>query len=131
MELTDDMVTPPELEVEHKTLENHVFEALGYASMCWNPRPTGEFDSSEALKCGEQLMKHINTDVPHACGIVFKALREDNEYYYAWQATIAMAFKDVYYEEMRNDPRFPMEPDIHKIANEAAKRFLNLLIKPI
>jgi len=33
-----------------------VFEAVGHASMCWNPRPSSEvFDTSEAEKCAVDL----------------------------------------------------------------------------
>lgn len=128
-----------ESEVEVKTLENHVFEALGHASVCWSEPPKGEFDSIEARKAGETLMRHINTDVPHACGVVFKALREQEDYYYAWQSNIAMAFKDsVYWEAGYTEDGdggnrvYNITPEkLHEIANNAAKYFLNLLIKPI
>lgn len=129
-----------ESKIEVKTLENHVFEAIGHASMCWTETPKGVFDTEEATKCGEELLKHINNDVPNACGIVFKALREDEGYYYSWQANIAMAFKDLieYTGEVEggwadgSDPKVAiLTPDkVHKIANQAAKNFLNLLIKP-
>lgn len=125
---------PPELEVEHKSLQEHVFEALGHASVCWNPRPSGEFDSREATKAGETLMRHINTDLPHACGIVFKALREDKEYYDAWQASIAMHFHDEFSKMIRDgeiDVKFKSTFTFHDCCNNAAKNFLNLLIKPI
>lgn len=132
MELTDEITDmPPELYVEPKTLENHVFEALGHASVCWSEPPKGEFDSLEATKAGETLMRHINTDVPHACGVVFKALREDPDYYQAWQANIAMAFVDHYTWAVKNEELWPTASDVRRIANEAAKNFLNLLIKPI
>lgn len=56
-----------------------------------------------------------------------KALKEDEEYYYSWQANIAMAFKDEmdrYYKTGEID-----RETVHKAANQAAKNFLNLLIK--
>lgn len=121
-----------ESEIEEKTIENHVFETLGHASMCWSETPKGVFDSSEALKAGQELMKHINTDVPYACGIVFKALREQEDYYYAWQANIAMAFYDEFLRHREKVGRERMNAkDVHTIANQAAKNFLDLLIKPI
>jgi acyl-CoA reductase-like NAD-dependent aldehyde dehydrogenase len=121
-----------ESEVEIKTLENHVFEAIGHASMCWSETPKGVFDTLEATKCGNVLMNHINTDVPHACSVLFKALREDKDFYYAYQANIAMAFKDAYwnYFKLKGNTEYREVYDIHKIANQAAKNFLNLLIKP-
>jgi hypothetical protein len=118
---------PPEMEVESKSLKEHVFEALGHASVCWNPAPAGQFDSREATKAGETLMRHINTDVPHACGIVFKALREDPDYYRAWKDNIAMAYMD----ECTKPGKGGQDMSVQAIANRAAENFLNLLIKPI
>jgi hypothetical protein len=43
---------------EHQ-LRDFVFTALGAASMCWSPRPTGVFKSEEAAEIGEMLMKNI------------------------------------------------------------------------
>lgn len=54
------------------------------------------------------------------------ALREDAGYNYAWQANIAMAFQDAYYWEINENPQGKVL-DLHKISNEAAKNFLNLL----
>lgn len=51
---------------------------------------------------------------------------EDVELYYAYQANIAMAFFDAYY---RNKKKYMNREDIHRIANEGAKDFLNLLIR--
>jgi hypothetical protein len=38
------------------TLEEIVYQAIGHASMCWNPRPEGIFDSTEASKIGAELL---------------------------------------------------------------------------
>jgi len=40
-------------------LREKVFEALGAASLCWNPRPTGVFDSSTAKAEGDELWGYI------------------------------------------------------------------------
>lgn len=41
-------------------LKTKVFEALGEATMCWNPRPSIQvFDSTRALEIGERLWKEI------------------------------------------------------------------------
>lgn len=40
-------------------LSRLVFEALGGASMCWDPRPTGVFQSEEAIEIAERLLKAI------------------------------------------------------------------------
>ena len=52
---------------------------------------------------------------------LIEKLKSDKDFYYSWQSNIAMAF----YSEYDKDPFEHM----HKIANQAAKNFLNLLIK--
>jgi hypothetical protein len=55
---------------------------------------------------------------------LIEELRKDNSegsYYYSWQANIAVAMQDAY-----NDAKD--KADIHKISNDGAKRFLDLLI---
>lgn len=51
-------------------------------------------------------------------------LKHDPGYFYAWQSNIAMAFKDEYDSRMRADNMV----DVHAMANEAAKHFLDILI---
>lgn len=63
-----------------------------------------------------------------AIKILFKELRKDKELYYAWQSNIAMAFKDKYFTERKNK-RYLNNEDIHNLANDAARNFLNLLIR--
>ena len=70
---------------------------------------------------------------------VFEMLRNDPGYYYAWQSNIAMAFKDnihwaasVTFKDHNVVEKYEVTPEqLHQIANDAAKQFLNLLIKPI
>ena len=57
---------------------------------------------------------------------VFEELKNDKELYQSWKANIAMAFKDEY---SRCKKKYKNKEDLHKIANKAAKNFLNLLIK--
>ena len=45
--------------MENKTLQNKVFEALGEVSMCWSETPKGVFDSTNAERIGNELMKEI------------------------------------------------------------------------
>lgn len=63
-------------------------------------------------------------------GDLFERIRTEPDLYYAWQANIAMAFKDEYNRQI-NYNYMPNKEDIHEIANQAAKNFLDLLIKPI
>ena len=57
-----------------------------------------------------------------------EALRTDKELYYGYQANIAMAFYDEY---LRNEKKYKNHQDVHLIANNAAKNFLDLLKKEI
>ncbi len=41
------------------TLQHLVYEAVGTASMCWKPRPSGVFDSSEASDVANDLVRSI------------------------------------------------------------------------
>lgn len=63
-----------------------------------------------------------------AVDIVIEALKNDPEYYMAWKANIAMAFKDEF-ERHAKEAEKQIDLDIHNIANTAADNFLNLLIK--
>lgn len=45
--------------MDENQIREIVFVALGSASMCWLPRPTGEFDSIVAAEIGEKLMEKI------------------------------------------------------------------------
>lgn len=56
---------------------------------------------------------------------LLRELRKDKtegSYYYSWQANIAVAMQDAYRDAEDKS-------DIHKISNEGAKRFLDLLIR--
>jgi len=69
-------------------------------------------------------MKKTEKAVKNLCS----ALKKDKDYYYSWQANIAMAFKDEHYRQ-KSKKSYMNQEDIHNVANEAAKNFLNLLIK--
>jgi hypothetical protein len=59
-----------------------------------------------------------------------KNLKNDKDLYYAYQANIAMAFTDEAYNyKKKTNKKYLNQDDMHLIANEAAKNFLNLLIK--
>lgn len=53
---------------------------------------------------------------------LIKALNEESDYRYSWQANIAVAMQDAYrYSKDKSD--------IHAISNEGAIRFLDILTK--
>jgi hypothetical protein len=88
-------------------------------------------------------MKEVYTDLEKqdselakAMEIVIREMKKDTSegsYYYTWQANIAMAFYDEFHRELEKRTGFTrylfIENGIHEIANNAAKSFLNLLIK--
>lgn len=45
-----------------------VFEAVGRASLCWDPNPHGVFDTTEATKCAEQLIADVRALYVHTVG---------------------------------------------------------------
>lgn len=120
---------------EPKTLKTKVFEALGEVSMCWSETPKGIFDSTNAERIGNELIKEIdsyvnnlysksnlidkNISVKQAVEILCNALREDKN-------------KELFYKCFDEEYKlqFNSKPIIHskEIALEAAKNFLNLLI---
>ena len=57
----------------------------------------------------------------HFCAVT-DALRSDPGYYIAWQSNMAMTFVDVLGSA---GYRFP---ELHKLANDAAKTFIDMLI---
>lgn len=64
--------------------------------------------------------------------VVKETLQKDSELYYVWQCGIAMSFYDAFnnhYKDIYQDGQYDRYPDLHEIANKAAKNFLNLLIK--
>lgn len=69
----------------------------------------------------------MRNEVKEAVQTLTKALSEDKELFYAWQANIAMQFKDEYNSE--KDKGHINNHDIHRIANNAAIKFINLLIE--
>lgn len=113
---------------ELKTIETEVFEAMGEISMCWEPIPSGVFQSTNAKRIGDELMAKIEKDVPNAIRILCKALKEDKVLYIAYQANIAMAFKDEV-NRLRPVTNNWNRDLLHTIANQAADNFLQLLIK--
>ena len=47
------------LEAARQDLPRIVFEALGEASMCWDPIPAGVFNSSRAKEIGDRVVAEI------------------------------------------------------------------------
>ena len=82
---------------------------------------TFEVNVSDMAMDAANAIDSLNT-VESAITILTNALKEDKSegsYYYIWQSSIACAIMDT----------FPKGEMTHALANEAAKRFLELLIK--
>jgi hypothetical protein len=60
-----------------------------------------------------------------AFNVVAAALRKDTQYYIAWKANIAMAFVDTFRQQGCRDSY----KKLHKVANDAAVYFLDLLVR--
>lgn len=71
----------------------------------------------------------MKLDIKKEVEAVQKALREDEGYYYVWQANIAVQFQDAWQRAV-DEGGLPCKPEhIHEISNKAAKYFLNLFIR--
>lgn len=46
-------------KIMEKELRDKIFVALGEVSMCWSEIPKGIFDSNDAIRIGEELIKEI------------------------------------------------------------------------
>ena len=68
------------------------------------------------------------TKVAKAVKTLTKALKKDTQFFMAYQANIAMQFKDEYARKRRTKS-YMNRQDVHKMANKAAESFLNILIK--
>jgi len=72
----------------------------------------------------------MKTKLQKSIKTLTKALKKDSELYYAYQANIAMQFKDEYARKRKGKMHgYINNEDVHQIANQAAKSFLDLLIK--
>lgn len=98
-------------------------------------------DSKDRERMEAELNYRYGGDLKKSIEVLCNALREDTSegsYYYSLQANIAMQFKDEFWKTYRSMSRYYVdfedkmlvdEDKIHEISNEAAKNFLNLLIK--
>ena len=70
-------------------------------------------------------------EIKEAIDTLTKALREDKGYYISWQANIAMAFQDEFWGQCVTHRHLALmdKDNLHKISNNAAENFLQMLIK--
>jgi len=60
---------------------------------------------------------------------IFDKIKNDEELYYGYQSNIAMAFVDEYHNYKKKKGKTLNNEDIHTIANNSAKNFLDVLIR--
>ncbi len=75
----------------------------------------------------EQEVEARETPVANAVKRLTKALREDKEFYFAYQSNIAMSFFDAM--KPRISKQTVSDAELHEAANESAVNFLNLWIR--
>lgn len=96
-----------------------------------------DFDVEKWMKfVSKQGMQFVQSEptLKEAINVLQKHLKEDKSegsYYHSWVCNIAMAFKDEYSRQTKDlgVVEIGYAQDIHKIANQAAKDFLDILIK--
>lgn len=59
--------------------------------------------------------------------IVREALKTDPSYRVGWKANIAVQFQDEWQRFIERNERVPTRREVHKMSNNAATAFLNLL----
>lgn len=67
-------------------------------------------------------------EIVKAVKILRLALKEDTQYFYSWQANIAMSIYDEYNRQIGEDCAPTDSGVVLKVANDGAKNFLDLLI---
>lgn len=72
--------------------------------------------------------KREQKDLKESVDTLCKALREDKELYYTYQSNIAMSIHDEYYSHGKSNLT---GEELHNVFNNAAKRFLDTLVKSI
>lgn len=137
---SQDRVTVEEIDSEAEQLA-----AFDEAERRWPIKDLqARFEAGEELTPREdkQLFGNMDKHVWFAAGVrwinqgkklnpatlLAEKIKADDELRIAWQANIAMAFKDAYENEAHEYPNDALSSaQVHKIANEAANNFLSLL----
>jgi hypothetical protein len=63
---------------EDLTLSEILGQALGAASMCWDPRPTGVFDSTRAKRIYEALIAEVQAAMDSSWGAGVRVATEEH-----------------------------------------------------
>lgn len=127
-------------EIEHDLKHGYIVDSKGMYDYLLNQQGTilldsnlinKDFNTEEFLELSNNLgVQFIQTEIPfgEALKVVCDTLNRDPELYRAYKDNIAMAFQDEFRLYLDKDGNF-CTGDIHECSNEAAKNFLDLLIK--
>lgn len=115
------------------TCENHGANIASGADCCKEP-------SKPVNMSPVELLRSDFSPIKDAVQTLITEIRNDSYFYYAYQANIAMAFQDAFWNYISQSvpagEKVPVyspslsRDNIHYIANEAAKNFLDLWTKP-
>lgn len=97
-------------------------------AQCRCPDPNKPVKYEVCEKC-KQGVKQPKSNLEKAMDYLTEKLKSSEDYYYGWQSNIAMAFFDEARRQYPESICFIQDETLHKIANDAAKNFLNNLIK--
>jgi len=104
-------MTPKETSAQLRVVaEKHRGEWTPTFGICISNMASDAADAIDACQTTEHALKILTA--------ALKKDRSEGSYYYSWQSSIACAIMDP----------FPKSEMTHQLANEAAKRFLELLI---
>ena len=70
-------------------------------------------------------------EIANAVKVLSEALNADHQYFYSWQANIAMAFQDEFNRELKENSDILSKETLHRISNMAAVNFLALLSREV
>jgi len=130
-------------EIEHDLKHGYIVDSKGMYDYLLNQQGTilldsnlinKDFNTEEFIKLSNNIgVQFIQTKIPfvEALKVVCGTLNKDTELYRAYKYNIAMAFKDEHSRQTEglDSEEIGYKQDIHEIANQAAKNFLDLLIK--
>jgi len=117
-ELPDIVFGNLERQINAKAKVKEMFEMLG--------EQTIYLLATASLVRRSVRMVALDDDAQHAIDVIKKALQDDAGYYIGWQANIAMSFVDSYRRLFGEDSMSLSE--LHRMANDAAKNFLDHFI---
>ena len=69
------------------------------------------------------------TEISKAVKVLTQAIKEDPDFYIAYQANIAMQFYDEYRRRRKDKGSSLNITEVHEVANQGAKNFIDLWVR--